>query len=400
MPSFASAGEARSVVESLRFGIPPSGHVAEFTVGRELELQALAATLDTRATAHGSALLIKANYGSGKSHLLQVVRERALATNHAVALVTCDAQNGVRFNRMDTIFGAITRGIAVPGGTVLGVGSLFAAFAQATSRGLADVKLTSELTAAGRWAPASSLCAPMLVGLRAWVLGGTAQQRLVEEWFAWPESYRSRRKDLYWELIANLEGRFRDDRSERQLYAQDVFWFHTGGHRNAWLGIRDLDLIAKAAGLQGLVLLIDEFEDVITNLRNSAYQVAAFTNLFEFFEGTRDDCMTYFAVTPEFAERCRAELTSRGVYHLTTKEFARLPAFELSQIGLTEFRELALRIAECHGLAYRWQPPVGSQLWSSLVKDAWGTPSPDRIRRAVQALVDRLDQVRTRGAVA
>ena len=50
-------------------------------------------------------LLIHANYGAGKSHLLRVLRELALERGFAVALIVADAQGGVRFNRMDTVFG-------------------------------------------------------------------------------------------------------------------------------------------------------------------------------------------------------------------------------------------------------------------------------------------------------
>jgi len=35
------AGEAQRIIESLRQGIPPTGHVRRFTVGRESEIQQL-----------------------------------------------------------------------------------------------------------------------------------------------------------------------------------------------------------------------------------------------------------------------------------------------------------------------------------------------------------------------
>lgn len=103
--------EAQHIVEQLRMGIPPSGYTKHFTVGRSHEIEALETSL------HGDGapvLLLQANYGSGKSHLLRYIRDHALSENFAVSYVTLDAKSGVRFNRMDQIMGAILRNIEIP----------------------------------------------------------------------------------------------------------------------------------------------------------------------------------------------------------------------------------------------------------------------------------------------
>src|SRR5262249_4715850 len=116
---------AERVIEQLRYGVPPPEHVRAFTVGREAQLGKLEQSLGHPSVDKGSALLVKANYGSGKSHLLKVVREMALEAGYAVSLVSINAQEGVRFNRMDTIFGAICRELEVKGAKTKGVGALF-----------------------------------------------------------------------------------------------------------------------------------------------------------------------------------------------------------------------------------------------------------------------------------
>src|SRR5947208_2802224 len=105
-------GTAEQIIESLRFGIPPSGHVRAFTVGREDQLQQLQDTLE-RGSDDAGALLLRANYGAGKTHLLRVTREIALELGYAVSVVDVNSQEGVRFNRMDTILGAVCRQIEV-----------------------------------------------------------------------------------------------------------------------------------------------------------------------------------------------------------------------------------------------------------------------------------------------
>ncbi|WP_041740462.1 BREX system ATP-binding domain-containing protein, partial [Calothrix sp. PCC 6303] len=104
--------EVQGVIESLRLGIPPSGYIRYFTVGRISEIAQLTARLQQEKS---GALLLKANYGSGKSHLLRFIRETALKEGFAISSVTLDAKSGIRFNRMDQILGAIWRGLEIPG---------------------------------------------------------------------------------------------------------------------------------------------------------------------------------------------------------------------------------------------------------------------------------------------
>src|SRR5258708_73029 len=98
--------EAQHIVESLRKGIPPYGYIRHFTVGRESEIRQLS---DRLQRSKPGVLLLKANYGSGKTHLLRFVRESALEAGYAVSFVELDAKSGVRFNKMDQILGAIWR---------------------------------------------------------------------------------------------------------------------------------------------------------------------------------------------------------------------------------------------------------------------------------------------------
>jgi hypothetical protein len=393
---------ARGIVESLRYGIPPAGHVREFTVGRREQLALLEETLARAGDGRGAALLVKANYGGGKSHLLRIIRERALEAGYAVSLVVTDARNGTRFNRMDTIFGAVTRSLEAPSSSVTGLRALFDAFRGAYEERGQSEPLMRVLSARGTWAQNEQLSDPVLIGLRAWVLGRESQRSVVEEWFAWPQPYQNRRKDLYYELVADVEHRFNDRRSEAQYYYQNALAFHNDGHRNAWDGLGDLHAIAVASGFRGLVLLFDEFEDVIQNLNNRLYQVAAFRNLFDFFSGDAYPGMAYFAVTPDFARACREELLGRGVYDFPVREFARLPSFELQPIDEADFTVLGTRIAEIHGIAYGWNPGrlTNERSWRSLVKEAWGSPAPDRIRQAIQRLVQYLDAASRRSESA
>lgn len=384
---------AESIAESLRYGVPPQGCVRHFTVGRSGELERLGWSLTNPTLDRGAALLVKADYGAGKSHLLQVVREMALESGYAVSLVEVNALEGVRFNRMDTIMGAVCERMEVPGGSAHGIGQLFDAFQNRSGETAESVAISGD----GGWEYSDYLSAPgVYVALRAWVNSAARSVRdLVEDWLANPEPYRGQRQLLYKALVADLRSNFRDPRAEWQFYAEEVFAFHTGGHRNAWAALADFDLIARAAGLRGLVVLFDEFEDVVQNLNRRNHQQEAFLNLFRFFAGERFPGMAYFAVTPDFVAKCKAELMSRGVLDFDFGRFSRLPFFEMTEITEKDFLELAEKIRAVHAVAFDWHaadalPDIDL---SRLADKLWSLQTPERVRLAIQGVVETLDEL-------
>ena len=382
---------AEGIVENLRYGIPPQGYVRHFTVGREHELEELHRSLSNANPFKGAALLVKANYGAGKSHLLQVVRELALESGYAVSLVVVNALGGVRFNRMDTIMGAVCSRLEVPGGNGIGVGQLFDAFVNRPTETTGSRAISSE----GKWDYSDYLDSPgIYVALRAWEKSSApAVRELISAWLSTPAAYRAQRKHLHEMLVANLRSRFRDPRGDWQFYADEVFVFHTAGHRYAWAALADLNVIARSAGLRGLILLFDEFEDVIQNLNRRDYQQEAFLNLFRFFGGERFPGMGYFAVTPDFVAKCKTELLSRGVVDFDYTTFEQLPFYEMSEIRSKDFLRLAKKIREVHGTAFNWDASqaLDESALQHVVDRLWAVDTPERVRAAIQDLVIELD---------
>jgi hypothetical protein len=353
--------------------------------------------LNSVSTDQGAALLVRANYGAGKSHLLKVIRDMALNAGYAVSLVVANPQEGVRFNRMDTVLGAVCRELEVDHSGNKGLRELFEAFTFASGKRLTPdlQQIRARISHNGTWDHSDYLRSPAVyVALRAWVASQTQSVGdLVQDWFANPGNYRSQRKFLYTELVYDLRNHFRDPRREWQFYADEVFIFHTGGHRQAWDALVDFDLIARASGLRGLVLLFDEFEGVIQNLNRRDHQEEAFLNMFRFFAGERYPGMSYFAVTPDFVNKCKSELLRRGVYDFDYYQFDRLPFFELDPIEREEFLVLAKRIRFVYGVAYdcdatRLLPDMDL---TPMVDKLWIVASPERVRRAIQGVVEVLD---------
>ncbi len=391
--------EAQRAIESLRKGIPPSGFVRYFTVGRESEIKSLTARLDGNGC---GALLIKANYGSGKTHLLRFVREDALDRGYAVCSVTLDAKSAVRFNRMDQILGAIWRGLELPGeSSDRGTRALFSLIQCQIEESKAEKNRKgywSRLTNEWRWDFSEVLESPaMFIALRAWSCGKPEVQDLVADWITQPWVYYARRRFLYQELVEKLRKHFRDPRPEWQFYNTNagIFNFQMQDYDQSWKALRDLQALSQAAGLRGVVILFDEFEDVLNNLKRVDYQEAAFWNLFRFYSGKQFPGMTFFAVTPEFAAKCKRLLMDKGRWDFDYSRFQALPTFEMSPLEKRHLEDLAMKIMETHGIAYGWEPDTvmkASDL-KRIISASMSVRVEDRVRQTIKEIVKALDHL-------
>lgn len=390
---------ARRAIESLRQGIPPSGYIRYFTVGRETEIKSLEARLEEKK--HG-ALLVKANYGSGKSHLLRFVREVALERGFAVSSVTLDAKSAVRFNRMDQIFGAIWRGLELPTHPgSKGIRTLFKLVRDQVEENKAKrngKNFWNDLTNSWQWDYSELLESPaMFIALRAWACGNPAVQDLVEDWITQPWIYYAQRRKLYRDLVERLRKHFRDPRSEWQFYdlGTGIFNFQVQDYNQSWQALRDLQKLACAAGLRGVVILFDEFEDVLNNLSRVNWQESAFWNLFRFYAGKQFPGMTFFAVTPEFAAKCKRLLMEKGKWDFDYSRFQALPSFEMSPLEKHHLEDLATKIMETHGLAYDWEPDTvmkASEL-KRIISGSMSVRVQDRVRQTIKEIVKALDHL-------
>jgi hypothetical protein len=360
--------QAQRVIESLRKGIPPDGFVRHFTVGRMTEIDALEKKLSENTD---GALLFKGDHGSGKTHLLRFIKETALEQSYAISFIVLDASSSVRFNRMDQILGTVIRNIEVPGKMNRGPSVLFEAVLDAMTSPCSDnhsKKVLNELSNLGRWDYSSTLKSPSLyIALRAWIIGSLNADKLsnipqeVEVWLCEPWNYYSRTQWLYNSFVNGLRAYFQDSNACWQFYRKgnDTFLFNNSDYQQSWDALADLQLLARLSGLNGLIILVDEFEDVISGLKKENYQQKAYLNLFGFFF-KKIDCLSFFAVTPSFVEKCQTYVDSLYGDSLIANlsPLKRLPTFEMAPLEITELESLAMKILRTHGIAYNWEPDL------------------------------------------
>jgi len=147
-----------------------------------------------------------------------------------------------------------------------------------------------------------------------------------------------------------------------------------------------------ASGMTGMAILVDEFEDVLTNLTRINYKEAAFWNLFRFVSGDRFSGKTFFAVTPSFVEKCKRQLIEKDRWDFDYSQFDDLPTFEMSPLEVPELLELAARIAPVHERAYGYGvPETALQSMNDSVAEAANSAIQDRARQAIKSAVQALD---------
>jgi len=98
------------MIEAFRLGIVPHQDVELFTFGRDQELRILGAALDGLARSGGNVYMIEGEYGTGKTHLLELLHHRALKKAMVTSLVQFDPQE-VTPHRPKRVYRELVRNI-------------------------------------------------------------------------------------------------------------------------------------------------------------------------------------------------------------------------------------------------------------------------------------------------
>jgi hypothetical protein len=91
----------RLAVECLRQGLPPPRKLLSFTVGHKKARDRIDSAISRAAQGQGSVLVVKADYGQGKSHWGRLARELAIAQGLVTMNVELDGE-GLSFSRTTT----------------------------------------------------------------------------------------------------------------------------------------------------------------------------------------------------------------------------------------------------------------------------------------------------------
>lgn len=104
---------AAQALEAMRLGVVPDHDLSTYTVGRKHELDLVDADLRTTETDGGQVRAFLADYGVGKTHLLEMISQRALAAGYLTASVVLDAA-AVAPSHPKRVYRALVRSLKYP----------------------------------------------------------------------------------------------------------------------------------------------------------------------------------------------------------------------------------------------------------------------------------------------
>ncbi len=352
--------EAERVLESLRSGVPSAALAERLAIGRERLLEKADQVLEG---ALARPLVVRANYGDGKTHFLEAVAVRARQAGWVVSTVSVSRE--VPLANLDKFYGAVAAATRLPDSTVSGLAPLLN---KVRERGRARTNL-------------EGVPERLRYALDAYCLDSVDHRE---------------------ELLGELSGRPIGSLSKilHDAFAHAVKFERFSPTQDAIGYFRLMDRLVTLAGYRGWVLLIDEVEllgktgigqraRAYANLARLIHSeslehtwvVAALASNYypEVIEARQDP-----TAAPEWlAKRSRpddAADATRGVQFLLQAEL-------LPPLTLDEVDQLLLMVRDAHGAAYAWTPPEPEAYLSAvrhLAKS--GAPVRTRIRAAVQWL--------------
>ncbi len=400
---------ARALIRSLTRGTAIRSGVRHIHVGHDNWLRAQSELLEEVAEdGHSDTKFVRGAYGAGKSHFLSVVQDRAREVGWATCHVECKADS-VQIDRFETLYPKIASRLVLPGtkeddaggempgsdsarllldawsGTMLravGVapGSIRRPF-DADSRlytelhrGLLRTNLPADFTRAlvvyVRAALANDLDATSAVA--RWLGGNDERITVSGRYVQRPDGVAGSRASSAIELRPIGRGTARD-------IMRGLLW------------------LVRAVGARGLVLCIDEIEE-LARLPNSRRRDQALQALREFVDDAGGDggyrylCM-YLAATPEMFEGPnyfpRYDALQTRIQPLGPELNWRAPVIDLDRTPLqpTEMHEMAKRICQVHRVAY----PDGAAVFDdSLRRRFVEAVQQSRLRLAKPRLLSRL----------
>src|SRR5262245_47606451 len=104
-PTPLSPAVARRVINRLIDGVAPDEGLDALTAGREKWLTALCEDLESAEEGDRRIRILNGRYGDGKTHLMKLLRARALAANFAVSYVVLSKNTPL--NRWDQLYRGI-----------------------------------------------------------------------------------------------------------------------------------------------------------------------------------------------------------------------------------------------------------------------------------------------------
>jgi bacteriophage exclusion system BrxC/D-like protein len=343
-------------------GLPPTEHVTQMSVGQERLDRTIKRLFEIVSRTGSFFSVLVGEYGSGKTHLMMHLAERALEDNRPVFWLNLERTN-------------------------LDLGNPARHLTRLLEHSQLPIRSRpNAIELATRWTRTQAAVSALMERLaEVEKLENSEASAAARKALRIAESARDRGFALESFLVgADLEKRPGDPIYRHDAYRRVFLWF---------------ELLARLSEIRGPVILIDEAENLYTSGRPPASRRTSLRSLSFYCGGALPGTCVILAMTPPAFEEMKSEardLLAEAGDMDTTLELENVERFRRSLWGLkpdpvkpltrTEREELSERVRRMHKAV---RGPVEIETWKDEVKEAiTAHASP---RTLIRALVDRLE---------
>lgn len=366
---------ARQVIECLRSGVPSRSLSSIFSYGREAACERVGRELERVYSGGGVLpLVIKGNFGNGKTHFLNIIAQKAEKMNFAVSFISLSKETP--FDKLDRLYRRAAAGLYLPGGSQPGFASLLETLP--TRGDQADEMLNYA---------ARNLHPKIEIVLKNYLDGsGDAYNQHILA------------SDLAGDFIPNAQLKS----IHRLNFGKALSLTPFKVKESSFDYFRFLSRLIRAAGFAGWVILFDEFEQLmylgITARANAYLNAARFmapsfgmTATYTVFSASsnlwseliwKQKNSDYDNVPQKLAAKNRQHdiPTVREVFSSFLKE-----NLFLDTLSAFDIRRMLKAVRDHHALAYDWQAP------EDIDPATVNLPADRPLRTVIRALVEWLD---------
>jgi hypothetical protein len=373
--------QAKRLVASLRQGHSYTGNAADLLVGRDSEMELLKAELTHVGSGGSSLRFVAGTYGSGKSLLLNWVGQEA----RSQGFVVMKASLGPTARLSSTDGDAVRLLNQLTQNTSTKARPKGGAFSAVLERFLKHV---SDSTTGRRLEQGVQESVLELSDLAM----GSAVVHVLSHYVRAERNgdEQGRQNAIRW-----LRGEYRSRRESHR----DLGTAETIADADVFVYLRVLALFVGVAGYTGLVLLLDELENLLRHLQHPQARGKNLEQVLELYNEAADDArrgtLIVIGATPETLDNERTGLASYGALKrrlITGAGGPGHPVIRLAALTPRDVEELASRILELWLLSEAPTAFVsGSELVVAAVELNSGIPLQSTPDKAIKAILKALD---------
>ncbi|MGE5632021.1 MAG: BREX system ATP-binding domain-containing protein [Caulobacteraceae bacterium] len=375
---------ARHVINALKNGVVPDEDLELLCVGRDRETEEFKRCFELTADGSGVVKFLNGEYGSGKSFLLNVIKQIAVKNNFIVSKIQVD--RGFRFNNLEHLYYHVMHNLTlnVTGRSVTSFEGIFDLWIKKLQDTKDKAKATEEInrviSSLGEYN--MSFSRAFLSYIRARIEKNNELSGAVASWLMGEKNIPAALKTKF-DITGNID----------KLNSIDF--------------LKAFIKLIKLLGYNGLVILVDELE-LIMNERVDIRRVS-YENLRNIIDmscsGEFGNCMFVFGATKEFFEnpekgvRTYEALSQRLGDAIDKCNSAlcdlRQPIIHLQKLSVEDFQELTDRVIEIYKTLYSFEPKITNESirsWTFISCKKFGAKISElSIREYLTKLIEVLD---------